>query len=416
MADATPALPLCELSLYPATRQQTLDSRRRHFEQWGRGMPLEEYLRRDDVLDSDPHAANGNMITWVLVRRTDPTSLTFLSSCETYRRTATASRRSSSTAEDVTAYGVASVFTAPANRRKGYARHMMRLLHWVLAAPDALDRASFPAAWGAPPDPEVLRAAGVANGRFSVLYSDLGRDFYHACGPRPDPPRAGWATLGARETFFVLSAESTPRLEDVAAAEEVELARLGKADVEALYAHDARWLRADVARAAAAAPQRVRLAFLPDAGVGAFVMSRLMDFDMRLRPTMNLRLWGAAVVPAGQAFADVLAAAGEGREEEVRFVSWTYELRTEPKTVVVARLRADERTFPKMVGELVRAAEEHGCTKIEFWSMPDNLRGLAEKMGFATKERTDHLSAIKWYGDEGEEELDWLYNEKYCWC
>lgn len=51
---------------------------------------------------------------------------------------------------------------------------MMRLLHYVLAAPEHLP--PFPAAWGAEPVVEGFRDA-----RFSVLYSGIGKEFYDRC-------------------------------------------------------------------------------------------------------------------------------------------------------------------------------------------------------------------------------------------
>ena len=107
-----------------------------------------------------------------------------------FRRSAVASLRGTSTVSDVTAYGVASVYTPPANRRRGYAQHMMRLVHWLLRPRSPTVDATFPVEWGAPPDTSMLQKLGMANATFSVLYSDVGRDFYQnantATRPYPD--------------------------------------------------------------------------------------------------------------------------------------------------------------------------------------------------------------------------------------
>lgn len=72
---------------------------------------------------------------------------------------------------DTISYGIASVFTEPKHRCKGYATHMVRLLHYVLASPEHLP--PFPAVWGAPPAVDGFR-----NARFSSLYSGVGPTFY----------------------------------------------------------------------------------------------------------------------------------------------------------------------------------------------------------------------------------------------
>ena len=57
-------VPFEDLSLFPATREQVVESRKRTSVQWSRGQSLEEYLRRDEIMDKDVHAANDKLITW----------------------------------------------------------------------------------------------------------------------------------------------------------------------------------------------------------------------------------------------------------------------------------------------------------------------------------------------------------------
>jgi len=52
------------LSLFAATPDQVLASRKRTWVQWARGMTVEEYLYRDASMDVMDHAANGKLTTW----------------------------------------------------------------------------------------------------------------------------------------------------------------------------------------------------------------------------------------------------------------------------------------------------------------------------------------------------------------
>ncbi|RDX54608.1 hypothetical protein OH76DRAFT_1397971 [Lentinus brumalis] len=405
---------LADLSLFPATSEQVRESRSRYAAQWSIGRSLEAYLQRDVVLDADEHAANGKLITWVLANRNNPTGLDFLCSCETFRRTAlVAGPRPSPNpggdvsgpqVEEVTAYAITSVYTPPDNRKKGYGRHMLRLLHWVLAPRSALP-STFPSEWGAPPDIEMLKSVGVANAQFSVLYSDVGRDFYDWCGTDPTS-RDGWVVCGATDTFWKLDAS-----DPIAAKKtDVRFARLSVSDLAALYEHDARWIKEDLVHYAR--PGRTQFTFLPDRGVGMFVVRRTMDFTPDLQPVLPSKQWGAVILPGGaQSFTDALA-----QPTPLSFVTWTLDLKTSPRTLVVSRLRADESTLPALLDELLLAAREEQVEKVEFWYMRPELRALAESKGWKTEERVEHLSAMKWYGDEQQDELEWVYNEKFCWC
>lgn len=85
-----------------------------------------------------------------------------------------------------TAYGLAAVFTPPAHRRKGYARHMLQLLHYVLALPDTMPL--FPAEWGSPPATQ-----GFGDARFSFLHSGIDCAFYANCTlGAGEGARVGW--------------------------------------------------------------------------------------------------------------------------------------------------------------------------------------------------------------------------------
>ena len=72
---------------------------------------------------------------------------------------------------------------------KGYATHLLRLLHYHLA--DTTIVPAFPSQWGAPPPllPPALSSA-LPKAIASILWTDVGSNFYSRCTVGPDRP--GW--------------------------------------------------------------------------------------------------------------------------------------------------------------------------------------------------------------------------------
>ena len=296
---------------------------------------------------------------------------------------------------------------------------MMRLLHWVLAPRSDLPP-TFPKEWGAPPDEKMLQSLGVANAQFSALYSDIGAEFYRACGLDTTSCN-GWHVTGAIETSWVLNPKTgAPALpQSDAMVSEYDVKHLTAEEVLALYDHDARWMRDDLSRPSAAGSDasQTHFTFLPDKGVGAFNISRTMQFKPDLQPFMPLSRWGVAILPPptsslADAIATLCGGSNPGTVTTLPFISWTFDTGRKVKTLVVTRARADERTFPILLEEMKRLAREEKVERIDFWYLDPQLRGIAEAKGWKTADRADHLSAVKWYGVEREEELEWVYNEK----
>jgi hypothetical protein len=73
---------LALLSLFPATAAQTIESRKRSHIEWGRWLSMEDFLRRDEILEKLEHANGDKLTTWVLAPRDDPETLDFFCACE----------------------------------------------------------------------------------------------------------------------------------------------------------------------------------------------------------------------------------------------------------------------------------------------------------------------------------------------
>jgi hypothetical protein len=58
---------LSSLSLFPATPEQTIESRTRSFDAWGRGLSLEAYLARDAEVDVSEIGRDNRLVTWYVL-------------------------------------------------------------------------------------------------------------------------------------------------------------------------------------------------------------------------------------------------------------------------------------------------------------------------------------------------------------
>lgn len=151
---------------------------------------------------------------------------------------------------DCVSYGIACVYTNPAHRGNGYARHMLRLLHYLLAPASTLP--PFPAAWGAPP--AVPRGLGLQDAAFSVLYSGVGDQFYAKCTKGETEP--GWIceTMAVRQWNIPDS--------ETAAEEEEGWTWLDRESLKEWEMEASRRIRRDIA--STGDKSKTRLAILPD--------------------------------------------------------------------------------------------------------------------------------------------------------
>ncbi|ORX37416.1 hypothetical protein BD324DRAFT_448824 [Kockovaella imperatae] len=115
-------------------------------------------------------------LNWVLVQRSDPEGQIY-AGCDTYRIEALIKRKSKESIEDTFCYGITSVYT-PVQHRKGYGRHLLRVLHYILARPRL---PAFPLEWGDPPALAPKQRELVPWASFSFVCSDIGSEYYSKC-------------------------------------------------------------------------------------------------------------------------------------------------------------------------------------------------------------------------------------------
>lgn len=347
-----------------------------------------QYFHRGTEVEQGESATNGKLTVWVLSPRDDPESLDFKCSCMTFRRKGLVVRRPNAPSgdsivpEEVSCYGLAAVFTPERFRRQGYAKHMARLLHWLLA----IDPSSFPAfpeAWGSPPQ----RPTGVHPGHFSVLWSDVG-DFYRSCGPTDNIE--GWVLRDASTTVWDVKPDAPAD-----SVSDEKWRWLTVHDLQTMYPVNEEKLKQDlIAKSAAFDSGKTLLTFLPGEGVEMFQRTRSKYFWGKLEPLVTH--WGVI------------------SDDESAFAAWTFE--RPPNTLLVTRLWANQENFGDLVSVLRYVAGKHGMERIEIWCLPDELKSVAQNYGAINFERNEHLPALMWYGAESPSEVVWLNRERFCWC
>ncbi|KAL1746774.1 hypothetical protein HDZ31DRAFT_61839 [Schizophyllum fasciatum] len=367
---------LQNLSVYVATREQIVELRKRSYTRWGKGyLTMEEYLALLDAWDGTESSTDGKLIIWVLAPRNDPETLDFLCGCQSYRRDG---RYFDGELRSVACYNVGFVFTPEEKRQKGYAKHMLRLLHWVLA--DERFLKDFPEKWGAPPK----RVPSAGRGYFSALYSVIGTEFYKSCGDTLSS--SGWVAKDAWSTIWEVegaAGHASRPTSDWRLLDDKEVADVWEQDVP-LMERDlvelGRSLRKPVA------------CFLPNQGTAAFQLDRVR-FSPPYRPFL-VESWGIVLTIDG-----------------LNYATWTVDVRPPAtKSLLFTRLRAHSTAhFKDLMGAVLWFAKENCFTKVEAWNLPPSLVIAAQEVSGVTTARDTNFPSFKAYA---EDDVEWVFNEK----
>ena len=154
-----------DLHLVVATPEENIAQQHANSTEWRGALSVEQYLRREENLSNQELTKDGGLTPWMLVYQpSGQGKRQVLCGCETIKKNGLLGKDGK--VEDVIVHGVCSVFCPPAFRGKGYAGRMIAELG------------------------KELKGWQVENGNntlFSVLYSDIGKDFYSARGWQPFP-------------------------------------------------------------------------------------------------------------------------------------------------------------------------------------------------------------------------------------
>ncbi|EAU84600.2 hypothetical protein CC1G_00119 [Coprinopsis cinerea okayama7 len=375
-------------SLYLATPAQAEEARKRSFQEWGRGVTLEEYLERDARIERSTVGADGLFVAWVLAPRDDPTTLDFMCASETFRREVviTKGTGSNSSTEIGVGYGIASVYTPPEKRKKGYGKHMMRLLHWVLSKPEALPK--FPEEWGAPP----TRHEGFGNASVSVLYSDVGTRFYQSCGLLKESDD-GWVAVENRASTIWTVDQLAKWAKERPAQEASKWEWLDRDRILAVWEKDSSAIREEMPQVQLKEGAQAGFSFIPGGGLGEFQHLRVQAFIEKQVP--NPQFFGVAI-------------GGEQGASSQTYASWSFDYPRAGK-MIITRLRAPPTLFSELLAQIAGYARTLCMETLEVWNLPEELLPVAHEAGGVTTILDKHIPCTKWYGPEN---VEWVNNEK----
>ncbi|KAK3687881.1 hypothetical protein B0T22DRAFT_510863 [Podospora appendiculata] len=281
-------------------------------------------------------------------------------------------------ASDKNLHGIASVFTDPEYRRRGYGRRMMREL--------SLELRNF----------HFDRETNVG----AVLYSDIGKQYYAALGWQPFPNNG----------HVEFSASNPPA--PVSTATE-----LYQHDLEALCKLDEETMRNALAK-----PFTSR------------------NTKICIIPNMNHMLWHHCKedFAAEKNFGRAAPARGAlvGQPGNRMWAIWTRRWYDKPdspdahNTLYVLRLvvenedgdrDAQAEQLKTLIETMQREAHAWKLQDVKVWDPSPLVRDLVEKTGVAHKtimREEEGIASLQWFGQENATagSIEWIANEKYAWC
>ncbi|KAI5290820.1 hypothetical protein KEM52_000338 [Ascosphaera acerosa] len=393
--------------------------------EWAGRLSVEEYFERERRVEQRPHG-RGALVGWILTHAgLPPDRRPIYATCETFALPAWVAENGAVRAAQ--AYGIGSVYCPKQFRGKRYATRMITELGRVLAKEREREkRQQFN---------ETTTAAGVDHPCiFSILWSDIGKQFYH---------RLGWAPYtSAHYALNPVCADDYVRLLHGATGLDVAAVReLAREDVARDFCGPAA-LAAAQARLAAASradPARAHVAIQPAFAVFEYHFVR-EEFT------------AAALIPAAQrpaaspeqsfprargASATVVVNDDNGSDDSCSVTAsivWSLTLYADPREDTLYVLHVQHDAAPTAAHEaaaaravaacLVRAqleAAQWRAHAVKLWNptpLVERAIALIDPASRIVHREKDHIASLRWHGADGlpDAQPHWWLAERYAWC
>ncbi|KAG8409211.1 hypothetical protein J3458_019330 [Metarhizium acridum] len=363
---------------------------------WKDSLTTSLYVAESEYLATAPLVKDGGMTTWALVEKNlPPNQRQIFCSCESFRKRSLTSDSDGNVEEGVI-HGIASVFCPPGLRHRGYATRHMKELARVLPG------------WQS----DYGKSIG------SILYSDIGRQFYAGLGWLPNP-RNGHVVLPPAKMKKPAMARIVP-----------------ESELEALCLRDEAMIRRAMATPSTA---RKRVVVLPDLDhmlwhirkedfSTNYIFGKIPQAKGAISGSPGKQVW-AVWVRRYYRHPDQ----HDKAEEDARNVLYILRLVVEGDETA-NKPHGDQMTPPtdayaeqaaalNAVLEAAQAeAAEWRLDQVNLWEPSPLLQRLLEQSSLdATwvERQEDSIASAQWVSEEGDgadEAPAWVNNECYAWC
>ncbi|KAK2605828.1 hypothetical protein QQS21_003782 [Conoideocrella luteorostrata] len=371
-----------------ATPDESVYTWTRHQPFWGPQHTQQSYITRESKLLTYRLTKNGGLTTWILTDTNNnhdgetntTTNRTIFSSLETYRKRAIV-RGTDGLVRDVIAYGVASVFTPEEHRRQGYAAKMLSLLGETLSA------------W---------QSGEAGSAEFSVLFSDIGRNFY---------AQQQWMPFPSTHLSFA----TKPFRTDL----DNRLTLITDDNLQTVAELDEQTMRKKIATPPIG-PHKVRVAILPDFATYEWHLARARCLTSHLlgrTPTVHGAIYTPPGLPNSRIWmlwsCDVYGGKDKLEENVMHILHFALE---------DDKISNEELTkaFRSIMGVVHNNAHEWFCPKINMWNPDDRTKTLVNNLvdlqaDFIVRQKSN-ITSLRWFGEGPVSEVEWVDNQRFEWC
>ncbi|QIW99143.1 hypothetical protein AMS68_004661 [Peltaster fructicola] len=389
-SEQLPNVDSADVFLAIGTPQEHQEQLRYNSAEWRGPFDLKTYLRREELfLDQDLTRAGG-LVPWMLFYQPDrkgPRKI--LCGCETIDKKAFVAKNGE--VDEVVCNGVASVFCPAEHRGKGYAGRLIADLAARLA------------------DERALESDRLQKVKFSVLYSDIGKDFY---------ARRGWHVHPSAHISLKPGETSRNRdLPDVQLLQASEVYELCSAEIALLKSS-----------LSALPSSKTTVAILPDVRTmkwhharSDFLAKELLDREIVNRGAKVVQPDGQEVWCVWQhiwskAEADKdnklyilhLGIAGEGEHDfSAASQQGSAKLKGSPTA----------KSYAALLAAAQAEAAAWSLNSVEMWNPTSVSLAAAQLLDADVSvqhRESSSITSLLWLGD-GSQDIDWICNERYGW-
>ncbi|KAI1394008.1 uncharacterized protein F4822DRAFT_33509 [Hypoxylon trugodes] len=389
----------------------TEDEKRRtwtlNHKEWGGALTLQEYLKREPYLTTVPLSRDGGMTHWILTDSSwtveNGGDRPVLASCESISKRVLVASPNDTTVREGIGHGVGSVFTYPEFRGYRYAGRMLNELGPALRK------------W----------RTEIHNGQdaiCSALWSDIGKAYY---------AKKGWAPFPSLHAEFSVPNNQTPD-NDEQTNGKGNVAPVTYDNLESLCAQDEQLLREKILRSAKETG-RTSVAFAPDHDTlrwhlfrEDFIAAILFKSTPQQADVMTCIKGALAGSEGRRVWAlwsrNYYGGKGSPADNVAKNTLYILRLVIEPEEKEEKEGEPSEdilTAFTAVMQTALREAKTWHLGKVDLWNPTPVVKRLIERSGLQhgwVDRDEESIPSMMWYGDEDVREIEWVVNEKYCWC